>query len=33
MYLAFIPGARKPKLLPQVLSVKDIVAALQAPAS
>lgn len=33
MYLAFSPGARKPKLLPQVLGVKDIVAALQAPVS
>jgi thiol:disulfide interchange protein len=29
MYLAFTPGARKPKLLPQVLGVKDIVTALQ----
>lgn len=29
MYLAFTPGARKPKLLPQVLGVKDIVTAMQ----
>jgi thiol:disulfide interchange protein len=32
MYLAFTPDARKPKLLPQVLGVKDIISALQSPA-
>ena len=32
MYLAFTPAARKPKLLPQVLGVKDIISALQTPA-
>lgn len=32
MYLAYSPGARKPKLLPQLLGVKDIVSALQTPA-